>query len=87
MSKGSGLDFVAQRVGFTPERTVGCGDAFLAGFIAAHQNGEPLAGALTHATAVAAASAMSDLPASFAEPDRMALLRQVAVDKIAGQRT
>jgi Cof subfamily protein (haloacid dehalogenase superfamily) len=26
VSKGTGLDFVAQRLGFSPERTVGCGD-------------------------------------------------------------
>jgi 1-phosphofructokinase family hexose kinase len=57
--------------------TVGCGDAFLAGFIASHQQGAALEVALAHAVAVSAASAMTDLPASFADQDRVALLESI----------
>lgn len=61
--------------------TVGCGDTFLAGFLAAHQRGLPMADSLADATATAAASALSDLPASFAEADRINLLEQVIVHR------
>jgi 6-phosphofructokinase 2 len=60
--------------------TVGCGDAFLAAFIAAHQNGRDDDAALADATAVAAASAMSDMPASFSQQDYVNIRSGVIVE-------
>lgn len=48
---------------------MGCGDTFLGGFLAGLQRGMPARDALAQATVVAAASAMSDLPASFSQQD------------------
>ncbi len=62
--------------------TVGCGDAFLAGFIAAHQHGAALDAALAQAVAVSAASAMTDLPASFSERDRLDVLARVQLTRL-----
>ncbi len=56
--------------------TVGCGDALLAGYIAARQNGHAVSDAFARATAVATASALSAVPGQF---------RPVDVDKFTAR--
>jgi 1-phosphofructokinase len=59
--------------------TVGCGDALLAGFLAAGTRTSALEDALADALAVAAASAMTDEPATFDADDLAECRRNVSV--------
>lgn len=61
----------------------GCGDALLAGFLAAQMRGERLESALRYAVAVAAASARTDRPAVFMSDDVTRLLASVRLREIA----
>lgn len=64
--------------------TVGCGDTFLAGYLAGLiTSGEDHAGALRQAVAVSAASAMSELPAVFDPADVQRLTQDAELTGIA----
>ena len=66
----------------TARNTVGCGDAFLAGYLAALCGEEPLAGCLRHAVACGAANALTDAagdidPAQVAQLAARAQVREL----------
>jgi 1-phosphofructokinase len=63
--------------------TVGCGDALLAGYLAAVlRSGSPDASALRQAVAVAAASAMNELPAAFSLDEVRELASHVQIREL-----
>ncbi len=62
--------------------TVGCGDAFLAGYLAAGAEGSAPDEALRMALAVAAASAMSVLPADFDAAEARLLRDQAVIETV-----
>ena len=64
-----------------PRATVGSGDAFLAGFVAARYNGKPTAECLAYGVACGAESTQH-LGAGLVDPDRVArLLDEIEVER------
>ncbi len=62
--------------------TVGSGDSFLAGLVAARLRGDPLPEALAAAAACGAANALSDLPARFDPEEARRLLSEVRLESL-----